>query len=68
MYDTTDITKGLMVEIDGNPYTVVDFQFVNPGKGSAFTRCRFKNLLTGAVLDRTLKSGKRSTKPTSKNA
>lgn len=59
MYDTTDITKGLMVEIDGNPYTVVDFQFVNPGKGSAFTRCRFKNLLTGAVLDRTLKSGEK---------
>jgi len=59
VYDTTDITKGLMVEIDGNPYTVVDFQFVNPGKGSAFTRCRFKNLLTGAVLDRTLKSGEK---------
>ena len=59
MYDTTDISKGLMVEIDGYPYTVTDFQFVNPGKGSAFTRCRFKNLLTGAVLERTYKSGEK---------
>ncbi|MDR2734380.1 MAG: elongation factor P [Spirochaetota bacterium] len=59
MLDTTDISKGLMVEIDGAPYTVVEFQFVNPGKGSAFTRCRFKNLLTGAVLDRTYKSGEK---------
>jgi len=57
--DTTDISKGLMVEIDGAPYTVVEFQFVNPGKGSAFTRCRFKNLLTGSVLDRTYKSGEK---------
>ena len=59
MYDTTDISKGLMVEIDNVPYTVVEFQFVNPGKGSAFTRCRFKNLLTGSVLDRTYKSGEK---------
>jgi len=59
MYDTSDISKGLMVEIDGYPYTVVEFQFVNPGKGSAFTRCRFKNLLTGAVLERTFKSGEK---------
>ena len=36
--------------IDGNPYTVVEFQFIKPGKGAAFTRTKFKNLLTGAVL------------------
>ena len=50
MYDTSDIRKGLKVLIDGNPYTVVEFQFIKPGKGAAFTRTKFKNLLTGAVI------------------
>ena len=59
MYDTTDIKKGLMVEIDGNPFTVVDFQFVNPGKGSAFYRTKLKNLLSGQVLEKTYKSGEK---------
>ncbi|MCZ6473107.1 MAG: elongation factor P [SAR324 cluster bacterium] len=59
MYDTSDIRKGLKIEIDGDPYTVVDFQFVKPGKGNAFTRCKIKNLATGAVMDRTYRSGEK---------
>lgn len=59
MYDTSEIRKGLKVEIDGVPYTVVDFQFVKPGKGNAFTRVKIKNLMTGAVIDRTYKSGEK---------
>lgn len=59
MYDTSDIRKGLKIEIDGDPYVVVDFQFVKPGKGQAFTRTRIKNLITGAVLDKTYKSGEK---------
>ena len=59
MYDTADIRKGLKIEIDGNPYTVVDFQFVKPGKGNAFTRTKLKNLVSGAVLDRTWRSGEK---------
>lgn len=59
MYDTTDIKKGLMIEMDGGPFRVVEFQHVNPGKGSAFIRTKLKNLLTGAVLDRTFKSGEK---------
>lgn len=59
MYETSDIRKGLKVEIDGYPYTVVDFQFVKPGKGNAFTRTRLKNMITGAVLDRTFKTGEK---------
>ena len=58
-YDTTDIRKGLKVLIDGNPYSVIEFQFVKPGKGQAFTRTKFKNLLTGAVIDRNLRSGEK---------
>jgi elongation factor P len=58
-YDTSDIRKGLKFMMDGAPYTVIEFQFVKPGKGAAFTRTRMKNLLTGAVLERNLRSGER---------
>ena len=57
MYQTSDIRKGLKVEMDHAPWVVVYFQFVKPGKGCAFTRTKLKNLLTGAVLERTFKSG-----------
>ncbi len=59
MYDTSDIKKGLKVVFDGAPYTVVEFQFVKPGKGQAFTRTKFKNLVTGSTLERTFKSGEK---------
>lgn len=57
MYQTSDIKKGLKIEENGAPYTVVDFLFVKPGKGCAFTRTKLKNLITGSVLDRTYKTG-----------
>jgi elongation factor P len=57
MYQTNDIRKGLKVEFDGEPYICTDFQFVKPGKGNAFTRTRFKSMITGRVIDKTLKSG-----------
>lgn len=59
MYETSDIRKGLKVKMDGDPWIVVDFEFVKPGKGTAFTRCRLKNIKTGRVLDRTFKTGER---------
>ena len=59
MYDTSDIRKGLKIVHNGEPYVVVDFQFVKPGKGNAFTRTRIKNLITGAVLDMTYRSGEK---------
>ena len=55
MYQITEIRKGLKVEVDGQPYVVVDFQFVKPGKGQAFTRTRLKNLISGSTLERTFK-------------
>lgn len=58
-YETSDIRKGLKIEIDGTPYVVVDFQFVKPGKGVAFTRTRLKNMETGAVLERTFRTGEK---------
>ena len=59
MYDTSDIRKGLKVLMDGHPYTVVEFQFVKPGKGAAFTRTKFKNLLTGGVVEKNIRSGEK---------
>jgi elongation factor P len=59
MFETADIRKNLKIEIDGNPYVVIDFQFMKPGKGNAFTRTRLKNMITGAVLDRTYKTGEK---------
>ncbi len=58
-YDTSDIRKGLKIMMDGAPYTVIEFQFVKPGKGAAFTRTKMRNLLTGAVLDRNFRSGEK---------
>ena len=45
--------------LDGYPYAVVEAQFVKPGKGQAFTRTKLKNMITGAVLERTFKSGEK---------
>jgi len=59
MYGTTELRKGTKVEIDGEPYIVAESQFVKPGKGNAFTRCRLKSLVSGNVIDRTWKSGER---------
>ena len=61
MYETSDIRKGLRIEQDGTPFVVLEFQFVKPGKGSAFTRTKIRNMISGAVLDRTFKSGEKLT-------
>ena len=57
MFQTTDFRKNLKVEIENKVYVIVDFQHVNPGKGSAFVRTKLKNLETGQVLERTFKAG-----------
>lgn len=59
MYETSDIRKGLKIEMDGQPFVVVDFLFVKPGKGTAFTRTKLKNLMSGSVLDRTFRTGEK---------
>ena len=59
MHDTSDIRKGLKVLMDGNPYTVIEFQFVKPGKGGSFVRTKFKNLLSGNVIEKNIRSGEK---------
>jgi len=56
-YETSDFRNGLKVEVEGEPYAIVYFQFVKPGKGTAFTRTKLKSLLTGSVIERTFRSG-----------
>jgi elongation factor P len=56
-YNTSDFRKGLKIQIDGDPYLMVECNFVKPGKGQALYKCRMKNLIRGTTLDRTYKSG-----------
>jgi len=58
-YSTAQFRKNLKIEIDGEPFTIVDFQHVKPGKGGAFVRTKMKSLITGNVLDRTFRSGEK---------
>jgi len=57
MYSTNEFKNGLKVLIDGNPFVILENEFVKPGKGQAFNRVKFRNLKTGNVIDRTFKSG-----------
>ena len=57
--DTSQFKNGLKLELDGNPFTIVYFQHVKPGKGGAFVRTKIKNLLNGRVIDRTFRSGEK---------
>jgi len=59
MYDLSDFKKGLQILVEGEPYAVVDFQHVKPGKGNQFTRTKLRNLLNGSNLERTFKSGEK---------
>ncbi len=63
MYSTNEFRKGLKVEIDGEPFVIVDYQHVKPGKGNAFVRTKLKSLITGNVLDKTFKSGEKVGRP-----
>lgn len=57
MLEASDLRKGLKMEIDNEPYIVVQFEFVKPGKGQALYKCKLKNMVTGAQFDRTFRSG-----------
>ena len=56
-YNTNEFRSGLKLLIDGDPCTIVENEFVKPGKGQAFNRVKIRNLKTGRVVDRTYKSG-----------
>lgn len=57
MADTSDLRNGLIIRFKGEPFLVIEFQHVKPGKGGAFVRTVLKNMRTGKVLDNTFRSG-----------
>ncbi len=56
-YSTNEFRGGLKIMLDGDPYTIVENEFVKPGKGQAFNRVKVRNLKTGRVVEKTFKSG-----------
>ncbi len=56
-YSTNEFRGGLKIMLDGDPYSIIENEFVKPGKGQAFNRVKLRNLKSGRVIDRTFKSG-----------
>ncbi len=56
---TAEFRKGLRIVFDGQPYAIVDFQHVKPGKGGAFVRTKLKHMRQGKVIDNTFRSGEK---------
>ena len=56
---TAEFKKGLKIEVDGEPYSIVDFQHVKPGKGGAFVRTKLKHMKLGRVIDNTFRAGEK---------
>lgn len=61
MATTSDFRNGMVLEIDGQLFQITYFQHVKPGKGGAFVRSKLKNVLSGAVIDKTWTAGERVT-------
>ncbi len=63
MYGTNQFRNGLKIEFENEPFVIVEFQHVKPGKGGAFIRTKLKSLISGNVLERTFRSGEKVGKP-----
>jgi elongation factor P len=59
MISTTDFKNGIAIKLDGQLWTIVEFQHVKPGKGSAFVRTRLRRFRDGSVIERTFRSGEK---------
>jgi elongation factor P len=59
MLESGDLKKGRKLEFDGEPYVIVQFEFVKPGKGQALYKCKLKNMITGTQFDKTFRSGEK---------
>lgn len=62
MISTSDFKTGLTIEFDNEIYTIVEFQHVKPGKGAAFVRTKLKNRRSGAIVEKTFRSGEKAEK------
>ncbi len=66
MYATSDLRKGLKIELNGKPYEIVEYNFCKPGKGHALYNCKLKNILDGSTLSRTFRQHDQFDKPSLK--
>ena len=57
MASTNELKNGMVLNIDGQLWNIIDFQHVKPGKGGAFVRTKLKNVMSGKVVDRTFNAG-----------
>ena len=55
MISAGDFKNGLTIELEGNVFQIVDFQHVKPGKGAAFVRTKYKNIITGSVVEKSFR-------------
>ena len=63
MLESGDLRKGAKIELDGEPYIVVQFEFLKPGKGQALYKCKLKNMVTGVQFDKTFRSSEKFKQP-----
>lgn len=56
MFSASDLRKGLKIELDGEPYVIIEFEFSKPGKGQALYRCKMRNMITGNQFVNTYRS------------
>jgi elongation factor P len=59
LVDIGEIRKGSKLVFDGDPWVVIEYNFVKPGKGQALYKCKMKNMVSGAIVDRTYRSGEK---------
>jgi elongation factor P len=62
MISTSDFKTGVTIQLDGDVFSIIDFQHVKPGKGAAFVRTKLKNVKTGAVVERRFNAGEKMAK------
>ncbi len=63
MYTSSDLKKGLKIEIDDAPWVITEFDFSKPGKGQAIYNCKLKNMITGTTMSRSFRSNDKFDKP-----
>lgn len=63
MYTSSDLRKGLKIEMEGQPWMITDFEFCKPGKGVALYRTKLKNMISGNTMEKTFRSNDRVGKP-----
>lgn len=63
MFSASDLRKGLKVEIEGEPWVIIDYDFCKPGKGQALYRCKMRNMISGNTMDKTYRSVDKIDKP-----